>query len=485
MNKLIIHLAYIMIIITMLFLCGISYAYFSIPVEGDSNDINISTLSDDIKITYVETSNLSMVNGYTGDNITKTFYVENTGSVDIYYDIILENVVNNFSNVEDLHYKLNSSNGVFIKEKVLPINDSTIASNILIKQGEKHEYTLYVEFLKTEEDQSENMNKTFSSNIKIIQSKNVLLGKNLFENGSIGKMIEDNAIGSEEQINLLTDKTNGIYYTNSTIDGGIVYFYRGNNTLNNNAVLDNKCYKIIRTTIDGGVRLIYSGEYIDNICSNDSLDAVSFNTNNNYNAYVGYMYGNASSSNYNDEHSNIGSSEIKIYLDSWYNTNISKFDDLILKSSIYCNNRKTNKFTYKGTLYNTLGYSNNNTGYLLMNNLKNNNVSYDCENENDRFSVENGNKKLTTSIGLITANELYYSGYLSDKNNFLNIKYSFWTMTPAYYNGNIAYNFIAKGGSIIECDVSKDNYVRPVITIKGNTKLSSGDGSIKNPYIIY
>ena len=113
--------------------------------------------------------------------------------------------------------------------------------------------------------------------------------------------------------------TNGIYMTTNTESGKPVYYYRGN--VDNNYVLfANKCWRIIRTTETGGVKLILDDP---NSCNRDiNPSPMSYNLkpstnsntivkplntikklmsggdidypfNENYNspAYVGYMYG--------------------------------------------------------------------------------------------------------------------------------------------------------------------------------------------------
>ena len=76
-----------------------------------------------------------------------------------------------------------------------------------------------------------------------------------------------------------------------------VYYYAGNVT-NNNLVLNNYCWKMVRTTETDGVKLIYNGVYSDSTkCDNTGTSVyidsnyTAFNTNYNSPAYVGYMYG--------------------------------------------------------------------------------------------------------------------------------------------------------------------------------------------------
>ena len=71
-----------------------------------------------------------------------------------------------------------------------------------------------------------------------------------------------------------------------------VYFLTDNT--NNNVMFANYCWKIVRTTETGGVKLIYNGEPTDGKCNNSGEDTTigksAFNTNYNSPAYVGYMY---------------------------------------------------------------------------------------------------------------------------------------------------------------------------------------------------
>ena len=87
--------------------------------------------------------------------------------------------------------------------------------------------------------------------------------------------------------------TNGIYMTKDTDSGIPVYYYRGN--VDNHLLFANFCWKIVRTTETGGLKLIYDGVPTDGQCNNTEGDSIigdsKFNTNRNSPADVGYMYG--------------------------------------------------------------------------------------------------------------------------------------------------------------------------------------------------
>lgn len=92
-----------------------------------------------------------------------------------------------------------------------------------------------------------------------------------------------NAVGSGD----------GVYtYYSTANDEYPVHYYHGNVT-NNNVVFGNMCWKIVRTTSTGGVKLVYNGSYLSGNCREASkgLKLTVFNDNSDSLAYVGYMYG--------------------------------------------------------------------------------------------------------------------------------------------------------------------------------------------------
>ena len=454
----------ILLIIFIILITLIHFYYIPIPVEI------VDDLSDSIEILYDDTSNVTFVNSKNGDHIEKRFSVKNISDSDIYYSIVLSNVTNNL-NEGSLYYKLDSDKGAYVKKAYIINGNYNIASIIKLKSSETHNYLfkIYVN------DNDEN-NKTFSSNIKV----NVISKEKLYEDNTLYSYILNNNVKSEKEID---NETDGIYYTNNTINGSTVYFYRGSNNLNNNVVLGNYCYKIIRTTEDMGIRIIYNGLYKNKECSGEDnvIGYSKYNNNSNYNAYVGYIYGNANSSTYNKEHENINPSVIMNNVNSFYQNNISKYSSYLL-DSVYCSNRSTSSFILNSVKYGIEGYKNYNTGYKSMYRIINDENSLKCENDNDKLN----SKVLSYPIGLLTASEAVYAGLDidSENDNYLNSSNSYWTLSPSYYNGINAYNFIVKEGKLTVDIVNKEHGVRPVLTLNNNVKIKSGSGSYNNPFIL-
>ena len=72
-----------------------------------------------------------------------------------------------------------------------------------------------------------------------------------------------------------------------------VYYYKGN-VENNNVLFAGFCWKIVRTTETGGVKIVYNGVQKDGSCNNTGTDSQigtsAFNNDYNSPTYVGYMY---------------------------------------------------------------------------------------------------------------------------------------------------------------------------------------------------
>ena len=72
-----------------------------------------------------------------------------------------------------------------------------------------------------------------------------------------------------------------------------ILYYRGD-VDNNNLIFAGFCWKIVRTTETGGIKLIYNGVPSNGTCNNtgssSQIGTSSFNSNDNSLVYVGFMY---------------------------------------------------------------------------------------------------------------------------------------------------------------------------------------------------
>ena len=271
---------------------------------------------------------------------------------------------------------------------------------------------------------------------------------------------------------------------------------------------DSMYWRIIRINGDGSVRMIYAGtEAYANGSSEQPTSYIgysAYNTNTRDNAYVGYMYGTAGSSTYEETHKNTNDSTIKTQIDNWYKTYLSNYTNY-LQDSIYCNDRSITPIdSFEETEMTGNGTGTLNTAYsgftrYLINNPKT--PSLKCTNANDRFTVstENGNGALTYSIGLITMDEALLSGiglafeepdgtcpFIVNSNTYLSDGFNCWTMTQAVFVNNIAGAIIIQNDLIDPTNfaVGIDNIaVRPVISLKSDA-ITGGDGTMNNPFIV-
>ena len=314
--------------------------------------------------------------------------------------------------------------------------------------------------------------------------------------------------------------TNGIYMTTQTEGNIPVYYYRGDaDKVNNNIIFNNMCWKIIRTTETGGIKIIYNGTPTDGKCETQTgtstqIGTSVFNENYNDNAYVGYMYGTAGSSTYAATHANTNDSTIKTYIDNWYSQNFDESATNKLEDTIFCNDRSTKAYdanTIGGTSfssYGNLGYGTNETLYGAAHRASywsnNPNPSLVCQNDNDKFTVnsKNGNSALTYPVGLITLDESvlagfntynsYTSGYqdttnFQDTTNYLYTNSHYWTFSPVMMDaaGLAIVGYVHGAGFVNTSAVAYALGVRPVVSLADGTVVNpNGNGTSENPYVV-
>ena len=287
------------------------------------------------------------------------------------------------------------------------------------------------------------------------------------------------------------DKAKGIDYSkvNSSTNGeGVylfdetkndihpVYFFRGTHNLNNNLLYANLCWKIVRTTETGGVRIVYNGAPVNGKCTNTKGDNTqvgesAFNVNWDKKQYVGYMYGDDT-----NPYQNTNDSDIKKYIDNWYKTNIKDkgFESSLDKGSIYCGDR-------------TERQSENDIYYAGRDRAWQNKPTMKCPS-NDSYGLEVGNRKLTYPVGLLSGDDINLAGGKWQDNNinyYLYTNNSYWLLSPIWWDSYArAYALTASFGGLYSSYVSYELGVRPALTVASSAPLLSGDGSQNDPYVI-
>ena len=318
----------------------------------------------------------------------------------------------------------------------------------------------------------------------------------------VDAILEDNTPQSDSSIDFsqISSATNGqgLYYTSTnTEDNKTTYYYRG--AVENNYVSFAGFYwRIIRINEDESVRLIYQGTSANATGSAATIGESAFNTNNNDNAYVGYMYGTAGSSTYSATHANTNDSTIKGVIDTWYEENLLDNYAIYLADSGFCGDRSI--ASSSGLWYSddtALGYGTNRTYYGVYNRLETNKTpQFACPQSNDLYttsSTTKGNKALDYPIGLITADEVAYAGGVAGALNtsyYLYTGSSYWTMSPGLFYGSSALVWLVNAdgfladGALAGYNVLVSRGARPVINLVSGIEITSGDGTIGNEYII-
>ena len=253
-------------------------------------------------------------------------------------------------------------------------------------------------------------------------------------------------------------------------------------------------WRIIRTNHDGSIRLLYVGNSPDTTDGN--IGESVFNTSQNSPKYVGYKYGEDTS--LDTIRNNTTDSTIKVFIDSWYQNNLTNYTKYLSTSAVYCNDRSLGT----GQTYSVSSSSQFNFApYYRMDwdtQGAKANPSYNCTDIRDAFSVDNTSAKLTYPVSLVTSDEIAFAGGVALQ--FMNTpyawfisnsagtqaSYSWWSLSPLDWKLSFsgAQRWISDWFNWGFESVKSAQGVRPVISLKTCIKYGIGDGSATNPYTI-
>ena len=457
----------------------------------DGKDVYSTAVDDTKKIITFETSELKTLN----QTSILTYEVTNNSSN---YD----------ANVTVTCVPKDGTTAKYTSIKNKLENDATV---VKAKSSVNGTLTVTLDKTSTEEVSEEYVCKL---EFNAVERTEIAIGKtnlyNLIKNNADTTTVIDYKVRSG------VNGTNGIYMTTATEGNVPVYYYRGDaDKVNNNIIFNNMCWKIIRTTETGGIKIIYNGTPTDGKCENQIGDATQIGTskfNEKYddNAYVGYMYGAVGSTTYAATHANTNESTIKKYIDNWYKANFDEIATSKLEDTVFCNDRSTKAYDANTigetsfSSYGDLGYGKNKTFYGAAHRASyysnNPNPSLVCQNQNDKFTVDskNGNGKLRYPVGLISSDEFVFAGFntkysnlsnYQDITNYLYTNNDFWAISPVlvdfsndFYTG---IGMVTSDGHVSDSHANSDLGVRPVVSLADSTLINSnGDGTSANPYIV-
>jgi len=350
----------------------------------------------------------------------------------------------------------------------------------------------------------------------------------------------------------------GVYEYNTSVFGAAtdaasthkIYYYRGvleNSvgsygsdgsavTYPNYVILDadgskttaDTCWRIVRTTGSGGVKMIYNGKWTGSTCANSTTNAQvttkAFDTTANSSGKsivgVGYTYNasyksTTSSTAYstlfgsNTSYSgNSTASTMKTYIENTWFTNINSYSSILEPSAGYCNDRTIRSSSSSTSVIGdstsistpyataTSGITQYYFGARVRNMTTSDKPTLGCPRSNaDLYTTSNasnGNKRLSKPAALITADEAAFagSGYSSTTpyhaNSFLRSGSSFWLLSPGYRSSSgVAIGFnLNSNGLLYYYSVGNSYGVRPAISLTSGTTIASGSGTATDPWVV-
>ena len=553
----------IFLALTVLF-SGLTYAYFTSATSSESGS-TIVAKGGQMNVVYDNKSdNISVSNIYPREEawVTKKFQVIGNNTTDLLMFYKIKMVIDNNEFGLDLSYKLTGTNtsnsGALIpnvsSNAYIGERDVSLGTGYHVKGTNKiHEYTLQI-FLKprnTGDDSSDNQNYAQQANfaahlvIEIDGTSTTSSPSNWDKAGSntlLAGIKKNYASPTATLTNPVTDisASNEAVMSLTPDDYGISYYFRGN-VQNNFVSFAGMCWRIVRITGDGSIKLALY-DYSSASCTNTGGDlafarysgdtyTTKFNENNDDNAYIGFMYGTPNSTTYAATHANINKSTILQNLETWYKAKLTSYTDK-LADTIWCNDKSTvknvtaNMFQPENgvldkffMVYNGLGYQKENTAYGSLIRI----IGFDqgpnvytngtgpslmCPKDNDggklsKFTVDdtvNGNGNLDYKIGLLTADEMVLAGMATypvytnnnyDQNSVTSYLRSnatidwYWTLSPFGFTGGVANVWVSGVGGFLDVgNVDDFGALRPVVSLKSATTISGGNGTSSSPFVV-
>lgn len=402
----------------------------------------------------------------------KITYIVSGGSVSTVSDTISSSLIENYE----------AGNNISISKAIVPNENTRLYSaecynpygkvvyeaswnemtkNITLTSSVNNTASLYKPDVRNNE-----LSSSFENNFVYADDINATCYIDFVGNTFKDSIIKDNenTITSDQNIDYSTSNGTGLYHTNGEFDR-TTYFFRGNVT-NNYVSFADKTWRIVRINEDGSVKLVladYSGTSL-------------YNSSHESKEFVGYQYSLI------DNEQTVGhSSTIKSTLEAWYNTNIGNTYDAYIGDNFFCNDRSILSETTSLITYNTYDRYNNST------------PSYKCYNHFDRLTVDDlhGDTVLEKKIGLLTVDELIYAGEYKSANPYTSSTYlkttsPFWTMSPYQSDlENSDSSMFIYDGHITSASLDTTNIsVLPVISIRKDIPIISGNGTVETPYLI-
>ena len=472
------------VILTSVFLIitGITYAYFSLVVSGNdvAETINVSTTK--IELIYTDGKEIKVDSIEPKWTTTKTITVENTGNEEAYYALGWQKLYNEIQKEELVIRSTCISSGATggtcdnTENVIIPQTSEVTAEtnkviypykeNVKILPGEKHTYTVTIEFINYEDKaQNYNQGKKFYGVLAAAESsKKVILTNYLIDNYSTLGLTKIDQTASGNQNYATTEyryqgKTPNNYITFNGETGvwRIIGVFEAETPNGDGTYTRENKVKIVRESIGTAVW----NETNSATNYNDWTTATLMTTLNRGEYYN--RTGTYASNGLTDKAKGQISST-KWYLGSVVWTNNVGYGTT---KEIYTQERSTNvhngnKQTWDGKV--ALIYP---SDYMY--------ASSACYNDDTKKGYDDS--------GSSPYNTDYRSETCKSTNWLLDTSNWFWAVSPISYVSAGALGVFSNGG-VDYTGTNRSGGLRQSVYLDTNVKYISGDGSTDNPFVI-
>jgi len=520
------------LLVTVICIIGVSFAWFRLYLSQTENNTLASRTCFNTTLTE-DTSKISLTDAFpiTDEDGLKqtpfTFKIKNNCNSYVKVYITIDSTYRestSTSYLKDNYMKVNispkgttTSKSVILGSQTLTDLENNKKGYIIVSTGlkanEEKSYDLRI-WIDSSVTTEQGLNKTWSGKIVVVSNATeepAPAPNGWYEAGSgtlLASLRDSNTLKTPITTpGAAVSTADEALLASAEDNNGTSYYFRGA-VKNNYVQFANKCWRIVRVGGDGSVKLILHNDNTTgaaNPCdaANNSASAAfarysgetyksAFNTNYNDNAYVGFKFGTVGSSTYEATHANTNNSTILTNLETWYGKNNLKNYEKVIADTVWCND-KTNvtdtSYDPWSITPNGLGYAKNVTYYGATQRLVSKSNSAGGTGPSLKCTGELS--KITSKVGLITADELAFAGYawnIGNTTTYLQENATdtyWWSLSPNNFNGGFAHVWSVNGGygNFGGNGVINAGGVRPSISLKSTTNIT-GEGTSSTPYII-
>ena len=467
-----------------------SYAYFNafVSSEGEKKTTVTTNVYEDIVIS--NTSVVSSNNLLPGESVSTSFDITNPNNVSVCFDLLWNNVNNTFLSKNDLVVTLTKNGSeINLSNSIFPSANDEVLTSLSIKANTTDTYKLTVTYKETDVDQSADMKKTFSG---------VIVGS-LKECTLAGYVSE---LASTDTTNLSTDEAGNTRYIGAdpnnyvSVDGEVWRIIGIMKDIDDGTGNKSDRVKLIRSEAIGNYSWDTSESSInggDGVNEWSQADLMKL-LNPGYvsESIGGSLYWNSGSGTcYNGGNNTTGACDFT-------STGIKNKLKTLISDAVW--NTGSNGSSYSYDNIKTAKF------YELE---RGSNIGKICSSGNYCNDVVERTTTWTGKVGLMYPSDYGYAtsgGRTTDRTACLNTKlYSWssssvsdcknndwllkssiqWTISPLAYSSYANHAFVvSSSGAVGRYYASIGYVVRPVGYLLSNVKISGGEGTSSNPFIL-